>query len=124
MSFPWVLPGFSVVVLLASVGCGEKMNPVPDPVQGPGNCSANTAVSYNGQIHALVEKYCVACHTPGGSAPATVRFDTYADAKIHADRMNARVQAGTMPIPAANNPVSSEDKCLFQAWIDQGATEN
>ena len=54
-------------------------------------------------------------------APVDVNLDTYTDAVANASRANARIQGGTMP--PGSGGLSSEDRALFQAWLDQGLLE-
>jgi len=111
----------AVVGVLAATGCGDKEDPA-----SPGNCEINEAVSYDGQVSTLFDKYCTRCHSSTASnrngAPADVNFDTFTDASTSAERANGRIQAGTMP--PNGGAVSTADRCAFQAWIDQGSTEN
>ena len=114
-----------VQLLVASFlvsSCGDKQDPVPDPADS--EC-ANEAVSYNDQVKTILDGHCTACHsssaTSRNGAPAGVDFDTYAAAEASADAANARIQAGTMP---PRGPLSAADQCVFQAWIDQGKTED
>ena len=106
------------------VGCGTKQNPGPSTA----SCDQTANVSFASQIQPLLERYCTSCHSTAvanrNGAPVTINFDSYTAAAANADRANTRIQAGTMPPANANHPVTDTDKCLFQAWVDQGATQN
>ena len=80
------------------------VEPTPEPAP---------VVNYADDMESLIEFRCLACHG-NGTSPNLVGF---ANAKAKAGRMNARVQAGTMP---PGNPLSAEEQALFQAWIDGG----
>ncbi|MEQ1501377.1 MAG: c-type cytochrome [Myxococcota bacterium] len=64
-------------------------------------------------------EYCDACHaataTDRHGAPASVTFDTEAEAEAFADRIAARVDAGDMP---PGGGVSDDDLDALAAWLD------
>ncbi|MBI5508808.1 MAG: hypothetical protein HY903_08655 [Deltaproteobacteria bacterium] len=114
----------ALAAFLSQSGCGTKHNPVPVP----GACDASQNVSYDGQIQPLFDRYCTGCHSTASvsrnGAPAGVDFDTYTDASQSAAEASTRVQADTMPPPSFGATVADSDKCLLQAWVDQGASQN
>lgn len=101
-------------------GCGEKQDPL-----GP-DAGIEGDVTYGVHIMPILDANCIRCHAADkqGAARngATVGFDydTYQDAVETADRANAQIQAGAMPV---GGQLTDEDKGLFQAWVDQGTPE-
>jgi mono/diheme cytochrome c family protein len=85
--------------------------PPPPPPPPPG-----TAPTYAGQVKALLDSRCGACHT-GANASANLRFDTYSRASANAAAALAAVQAGRMPLGGS---LTAEEIALLQAWIDGG----
>ena len=104
----------AIVTPAAALDCGEKLDPVP----ARGVCKTTAAVTYKGQIRGILDAYCVSCHTPSDRVVLT----TFTAAKQNAELSNGSIQAETMP-PSGDSPLSETDKCLFQAWVDQGANE-
>ena len=94
-------------------GCGNKYAAVA------GNLAVDAGpcgVIYEGEIKALLDSNCTQCHG-GANGRAGVSLDSYDNAVLHADRANARIQAGTMP---PGGGLSNSDAALFQAWVDGG----
>jgi len=84
-------------------------------------------VTYKSHIKDILDNFCINCHGSNVSgsarngAPAGVNFNTYALAKPNANAANTRIQNNTMP--KGSPALSSENKDLFQAWIDKGILE-
>ena len=104
--------------------CGEKLDPVPRA----GVCAERANVSYRAEIAPLLLTYCQPCHSASAldrqGAPAAVNLDTYAEAAAKAAQANARIQAGSMPPADVQLPLSTDERCAFQAWVDHDTPEN
>lgn len=85
--------------------------PPPPPPPPPG-----TAPTYTGNIKALLDAHCKACHT-GKSAAMGLRFDTYAASAANAASGLAAVQASRMP---KAGPLTVAEVQLFADWITGG----
>jgi uncharacterized membrane protein len=67
------------------------------------------------EVRPLVDKYCVACHSPSGAAGED--YDFRSDGSIMARRRNiaAKLRLHVMPPPSALQPSDSERKTL-RCW--------
>jgi hypothetical protein len=105
-----------------SISCGTKNDPVGSL---PGDGLPET-VTYTEHIRPLLEDNCTGCHASTlqgadrNGAPTGIDFDTYANATQWAEQGNARIQAGSMP---PSGGLTSNDRALFQKWVDQGLLE-
>jgi hypothetical protein len=86
--------------------------------------------TYRHDIQPILEKNCVACHSPGRVAPMS--FATYEDARPWARQMKAMVTGKKMPpgIVEKHYGLFGDDGSLNQAeieaivqWADAGAPE-
>jgi uncharacterized membrane protein len=104
--------------------CGEKIDAV-QPL-GDGGCGSAT-VTYEGQARAIFAQHCTRCHSlakAGGDrngAPASVNFDSFAEAAKSAELALARAQNGIMP-PSGSKVPPAELQTLG-CWISQGKKE-
>jgi uncharacterized membrane protein len=115
---------------LSQVACGTKKDPVNEGNASAGESSLSDAgpseVTYTERVKALLDDNCNKCHSSavqGASregAPVGLDFDTYSLAKTNGKRANREIQSGAMP---PTDPLSRNDKELFQAWVDQGFKE-
>lgn len=134
----------SVVVGLA---CGDDgtAGPAPAdteamPTTGPDGGGSATgdgssgdapaAVTYHGQIRAMLELRCTSCHTAGNIAPFALT--TYDEVMVLREAIVAAVDAGTMPpwMPEAgcrdyvgDLTMHAEEIEQLHAWVDAGAPE-
>jgi hypothetical protein len=108
---------------LAAAGCGSKLDPVP-VLEG---CPNPGTVTYDQQMKDFFVRNCLACHSTTSAnrngSPANVNFDSYAAAYPNAKLANNLVQAGAMPPSNFGLFVSKPDRCLMEAWVQQGALE-
>jgi hypothetical protein len=115
--------GLVIAGVLAAAGCGSKLDPVP-VVEG---CSNTGKVTYDQQMKDFFIRNCLICHSTTSEersgAPATVNFDSYAAALPNARLANNLVQAGAMPPSTSGLSVSKDDRCLMDAWGQQGTLE-
>lgn len=86
--------------------------------------------TYRRDIRPILEKNCVACHSPGRVAPMS--FATYEEARTWARQMKAMVTGKKMPpgIVEKHYGLFGDDGALSQAeidaivqWADAGAPE-
>jgi mono/diheme cytochrome c family protein len=98
-----------------------------NPPTGNGNATGNsglatpptaTVVSYEKEVKAILERSCVSCHRPGGSY-AQVPLHTFAAVRQRSARVNARVQAGTMP----RGGLDPSERAVIDKWLKDGALE-
>ncbi|MEQ1503832.1 MAG: monooxygenase [Myxococcota bacterium] len=116
------------MILALFVACADHDYPTCDD-DAPIPVRADVP-TWHGEIRALVEARCGACHTDGGLAP--VPFDTFEEAAPWAAAMATEVAAGTMPPwPPADccrplkDPLglTPDEVGALAAWADGGAPE-
>lgn len=107
-------------VLLAGCGAGSVPEPAAPPVVAP-------PPSLFTQVEAIVALRCVACHSasptmPGfASAPRGIRFDTPAQIRADALRINYTVvQTEFMPYGNRTSMTAAE-RAVVGAWFEGGA---
>lgn len=103
---------------------------------GAASVAANDApLSFNRDIRPILSNHCFACHGPDAShRQAKLRLDRRDDAvgkqaivpgKPEASELWKRIHASAagdvMPPPAANKPLSTEQKAKLERWIKEGA---
>jgi len=114
------LVGLVALAGLLVGGCGEKQDPI-----GPG-ADIEGEVTYGEHIMPILDANCISCHAADkqgaarNGAPVGVDCDSYEDAAASADRANAQIQSGAMPV---GGELSDLERSLFQAWVDQGTPE-
>lgn len=109
-----------VSALLAGACAGTRASAVPAQraeVTSPtvaASCPLVTTVV----ARALVDKYCVSCHSPSGSAGED--YDFRGDAAISARRSNieAKLRLHVMPPPSAPQP-SDAERTTLRCWAKQ-----
>ena len=73
----------------------------------------------------VIQERCVGCHSanpriPGFSpAPLGIKYDTTAQVKADANRINAVVQSGTMPYGNMTG-MSAEERAIINTWVTAG----
>jgi mono/diheme cytochrome c family protein len=88
------------------------------------------AVTYAGEIAAIIQQNCVICHREGGIGP--MNLITYEDARRYAQRIKAQVGNRLMPPYAYDGDVgiqdlkedwrlSDDEINTIVAWVDEGA---
>jgi mono/diheme cytochrome c family protein len=97
---------------------------------GGGTTEGAAAVTYHGQVRALLESHCVACHTTGNIAPFPLT--SYADVFALRETIVAAVDSGTMPpwMPAddcrgyvGDLTMQPEQIEMLHQWVDEGGAE-
>lgn len=103
----------------------SKENPPPEPVVS----TPTAAISYHGNVRALLNKHCVVCHQAGGIG--TFALDTYESAARFATAMRDATAARRMPpfLPSVNascqtlrevRHLEDSEIAVFGQWVDQG----
>ncbi|QJY32684.1 urate hydroxylase PuuD [Diaphorobacter sp. JS3050] len=111
---PWPYAAVGVVVL---VGVVVWLKPAAPAV----SAAAPAAAGYE-QLHAVMQKHCVVCHSANTIAQKNVKFDTPQDVKSHAQQIYQQVvQLRKMPF---GNPgaLSDEERETFKRWYENGAS--
>lgn len=111
---PWPYAAVGVVVLLGVV---VWLKPAAPAV----SAAAPAAAGYE-QLHAVMQKHCVGCHSANTVAQKNVKFDTPQDVKSHAQQIYQQVvQLRKMPF---GNPgaLSDEERETFKRWYENGAS--
>ena len=111
---PWPYAAVGVVVL---VGVVVWLKPAAPAV----SAAAPAAAGYE-QLHAVMQKHCVGCHSANTVAQKNVKFDTPQDVKSHAQQIYQQVvQLRKMPF---GNPgaLSDEERETFKRWYENGAS--
>ncbi|WP_367065367.1 urate hydroxylase PuuD [Oryzisolibacter sp. LB2S] len=110
---PWPYATVGVVVLLAVLAW---LKPAPQAA-----IAAQAPAAGYAQVHAIMEKHCMVCHSANTVAQKNVKFDTPEDVKSHAQQVYQQVvQLRKMPF---GNPgaLSSEEVDTFKRWYEGGA---
>jgi mono/diheme cytochrome c family protein len=92
--------------------------------------SETRAVTYSGEVAAIIQQNCMICHRPGGIGP--MNLVSYEDARRYAQRIRAQVSNRLMPPYAYDDDVgiqdlqedwrlSDDEIDAIVAWVDQGA---
>jgi uncharacterized membrane protein len=107
--------------LALAQGCGDGGDSLPQV-----DCSG-TVPTYS-QIKTTGLTKCTSCHasalktTARADAPASINFDTFADAKAEAKGAASEVNGGAMP-PAGYPKLSEEEKQALYKWALCGTPE-
>lgn len=126
---PWPYAAVGVAVLLCVVAW---LKPAPQAAAAvpaaPATTAAQPAVAATAsgaaefeQLHAVMQKHCVVCHSANTIAQKNVKFDTPQDVKNHAQQIYQQVvQLRKMPF---GNPgaLSDAERDTFKRWYESGA---
>lgn len=116
--------GVALFIVLAA-GCGDKDE--PSALSGDATAAMCGEAAWSAGVQPLVSNNCTGCHATTltgaarSGAPASVNFDSYAEAVANAERGNARLGAGTMP---PSGGLADADRALFQSWLTAGTPED
>ena len=111
-SHPWPYAAVGVLVLL---GVLAWLRPAPQAA-----AAIARPVGY-GQVQAILQKHCVACHSASTVAQKNVRLDTPEEVRSHAQQIYQQVvQLRKMPF---GNPgaLSADEVDAFKRWYEGGA---
>ena len=128
--WPYALVGIAVII-----GVAAWLKPVPKPVVAApvaavaGAAPAAAAVApaaaggvptYN-EVHGVMEKACVVCHSAKTIAQKNISFDSPEEVKSHAQQIYTQVvQLKKMPF---GNPagLTDDERDMFKRWYEGGA---
>jgi len=92
--------------------------------------SPQSAVTYHGDVKAILEAHCVQCHRPNQIAPMSLR--TYREVRPWAKAIKKAVESGGMPPFHAAGPIgffrndprlSEEEIATISTWVDASAPQ-
>lgn len=114
---------FIVAVLIGSAisfSCTKKASPGKTD-----NTAKVPAITYAGNIKALIQAKCTPCHIPadGGKKAA---YDTYANVKNDINSILIRVQLAPTErgfMPFKRSPLTAEEINLLKNWKEAGSPE-
>ncbi len=113
---PWPYAAVGVVVLMGVLGWLR-----PAPQTGAAQAATAPAAVGFAQVHEVMQKHCVVCHSASTVAQKNVKFDTPEEVKGHAQQIYQQVvQLRKMPF---GNPgaLSGEEVDVFKRWYEGGA---
>jgi uncharacterized membrane protein len=135
---PWPYAAVGVAVL---IGTAIWLKPAPQPAPAAANIAPVGQVVMQGEqaaaprgsaapqapvgsyenVHAIMQKHCMVCHSVNTIAQKNVKFDTAEEIKSHAQQIYTQVvQLRKMPF---GNPgaLSDEERSSFKQWFESGA---
>lgn len=92
----------------------NRTAPVPLPVSASASASGHVEASCPkapisaAEARALVDRYCVSCHSPGGEAGDDSDFRSDAAIGAHRRNIEAKLSLRAMPPPEAPQPTDAE----------------
>ena len=89
----------------------EEMNPDP------------TAITYNADIKSIINNNCNNCHGNPVDNGAPFSLTTYSQVKDRVDRIIARANSSSNPMPPSGQ-INSGLRATIQQWKDDGLLEN
>lgn len=122
---PWP---YALVGVLVIIGVAIWLKPAPAAVTAPvatagaasGGAAASGVPSYS-EMHALMEKHCVVCHSANTIAQKNVKFDSPDDVKSHAQQVYQQVVV-LKKMPFGNPGVlTPQEVDIFKRWYEGGA---
>jgi len=119
---PWKYAAVGVAVLLGVIAWLKPapQAAAPAPAAAAPSATAAPAAGYE-QLHAVMQKHCVVCHSANTIAQKNVKFDTPEDVKGHAQQIYQQVvQLRKMPF---GNPgaLTDAERDTFKRWYEGGA---
>lgn len=119
MKFKNLIYALAISLLLfnCSSDSNDDLTPEEDMTPSP------TAITYDGNIRSIMSNNCNQCHgsTPQNGAPFSLT--TFDQVRNRVDRIIARTNSTTSPMPPAG-PISSNLRAMIQQWKDDGLLEN
>lgn len=107
----------SMLLFNCSSDSNDDLNQEEEMNSGP------TDITYNGDIKSIINNNCTQCHgsTPANGAPFSLT--TYDEVKGRVDRIIARTNSASSPMPPTGQ-ISSSLRDMIQQWKDDGLLEN
>lgn len=113
-----------VIIALIIFNCSNDSH--DDLSNDEGTNPGPTIVTYEGEIKSIIDTNCTQCHgsTPTNNAPFSLT--TYNQVKDKIDRIIARANNASNPMPpaSAGGQLSANLRALIQQWKDDGLLEN
>jgi uncharacterized membrane protein len=114
-------PGVLLVcaALAGVVACGDPADQCPN--DQPESCPS-PAPSFSGEVQAIIQSRCAACHAPGGQE-STKPLLTYA--QIYNLRTTILGQVSSCRMPLAGAPqLTPEERLALMGWVVCGSPNN
>ncbi len=111
---------YALVVFFSLFNCSnDSSDDLIEQEMDPGP----TTITYNGEIQSIINNNCTQCHgsTPSNGAPFSLT--TYDNVKGRVDRIIARTNSASSPMPPAGQ-INSGLRDMIQQWKDDGLLEN
>jgi len=85
-----------------------------------------TVITYDGDIKSIISNNCHQCHGSTTDNGAPFSLTTYDQVKSRVDRIIARTNNASNPMPpaSAGGQISSGLRAMIQQWKDDGLLEN
>lgn len=108
----------SMLLFNCSSDSNDDLSVQPDPDPDP-----TTKVTYNADISSIINNNCTQCHgsTPTNNAPFSLT--TYDEVKGRVDRIIARTNSASSPMPPSGQ-INMGLRDMIQQWKDDGLLEN
>lgn len=112
---------FFVGALFTAACAGARGSNRPVPVSLPVAASGHVEASCRkapisaAEARALVDRYCVSCHSPGGEAGDDSDFRSDAAIGAHRRNIEAKLSLRAMPPPEAPQPTDAE-RAALSCW--------
>lgn len=109
---------FSMLLFNCSNDSNDDVNGQPDPDPDP-----TAKLTYSADIASIINNNCTQCHgsTPSNGAPFSLT--TYDAVKSRVDRIIARTNSASSPMPPAGL-INLSLREMIQQWKDDGLLEN
>ena len=114
---PWP---YALVGVLVIAGVAAWLKPAPRPAAAA-STGGTMAVPAYGEVHGVMERACMVCHSAKTIAQKNVMFDTPDEVKSHAQQIYTQVvQLRKMPF---GNPagLTDDERDMFRRWYEGGA---
>lgn len=92
-----------------------------EELYGPVSCDVS-AITYTADVSPIINAYCVACHTSGGTAPGDFTNFNELKAKVDNGTFENRVLIQKNMPP--NGQLTDCELEILQTWLDNGALNN
>lgn len=111
------LLSFSLILFNCSSDSNDDLNDDDNMVPVP------ETITYDGQIKSIINNNCTQCHGSTLANGAPFSLTTFADVSGRVDRIIARTNSSTSPMPPSGQ-IGSSLRDMIQQWKDDGLLEN
>ena len=98
--------------LVVACAGGARMTEQPTPGAASEPSCPTSAVTLR-EARAVVDHYCVSCHSPSGAAGPDYDFRSDAALVAHRRNVEAKLRLGEMPPPGFNQPPAADRQALL-----------